>query len=519
MANYIAKTSQEIIESMEDYVKTICPNLAIDMPGDELREVTIKPTAREAANQYVWIEYLYLLQSIDGMRKLWRDTDFQERLRYTLNGTQDDGLPTSRSTVLRLIENDIERRGRDFGLTRIAAQKANGTVKIFFRNSDPVSIPVGSKLYTRGTYSDPIEFNTTTQVTNQSPAYDPDQGQYYLNVNVTAAQAGVNGNVIAGAIAVADSSISGVVRCRNANATYNGRNKESIQHYLDRLRNYLTGTQIPQRGGYIKFAEDNDCVDCKVVMPGDTDCSSRPGRVDLWVQLYEEQIIVNEKKRIDELVVEKPSYGPIQRVESVQIINTETGGIARNLVEGVDYSFSQDTDSGDAYSVRAGDQVNWIPGAGPGVGQVFRVSVTVNQAAKTLQDLLNNGSNNDVVGDVLVRVSPRVLINITIPQLKIFSGFSADEVMTKVYSRLTSYFSGGNGYGGKYMGDDVSASDIIALIDNTNGVDRFDTDNMQIYRSDQDAGYNDLIEIDDYEHAYVGTVYYSVPGGALVSWA
>jgi hypothetical protein len=519
MANYIAKTSQELIGSMEDYIKTICPRLSIDMPGDELREVTIKPTAREAANQYVWIEYLYLLQSIDGMRKLWRDADFQERLRYTLNGTQDDGLPTSRSTVLRMIENDIERRGRDFGLTRGGNQKATGTVKIFFRNDSSVSVPTGSKVYTRGTYSDPIEFETTTNISSQNPTYDASQGQYYLLLTIRAAQAGSNGNVIAGAISIPDSNITGAMRCYNTNATYNGRNKETIQHYLDRLGNYLTGTQIPQRGGYIKFAEDNDCVDCKVIMPGDTDCSSRPGRVDLWVQLYEEEVIINEKKKLDELVIEKPSYGPIQRVESVQLVNAETGSLLGTFSEGTDYSLSKDTSSGDAYSVRAGDQIEWKAGRGPSTGQAFRISFTVNKAAKTLQDLLNNGSSNDVVGDVLVRVSPRVLLNITVPQLKIFSGFTTEEVVTKIYSRLTSYFAGGSGYGGKYMGDDVSASDIIALIDNTNGVDRFDTDRMLLHRADDTAAYNDLIEIDTYEHAYIGTLYYSVPGGALVSWA
>jgi hypothetical protein len=92
--------------------------------------------------------------------------------------------------------------------------------------------------------------------------------------------------------------------------------------------------------------------------------------------------------------------------------------------------------------------------------------------------------------------------------------------MTKIYSRLTAYFVGGDGYGGKYMGDDVYASDLIALIDNTTGIDTFNTDNMILYKSTDPPIYNDTIDIGYYEHGYIGTVSYNISGdgGSLITW-
>jgi hypothetical protein len=504
---------------MEAWIRSTCPNLAIFEEGDVLRELVVKPTAKEAANQYLWLEYMYLLQSIAGMKKLWTDIAFQDELRYTIVSSREDGVQVSRATVLSLIESDIVRRGADFGISRIVSTKAAGSIKMYFRTSAAITIPTGTIVRTGGTSASIVNFYTTTVATDVLPAMDTNTGLYYVALSVEAEVSGISGNVIAGAIKVIDNNTFGAVRCTNPNPTVGGRDNETITHFLDRLGEYIVGAQIPQRGGYIKFAEDNGCADVKVIMPGDAD-STLPGTVELWVQLYKEEKLQLTKKKISDIVIEKPSVGPVVSINSISTINSETGSVLTTYIEGVDYALTKDTTSGYANSTKSKDKVSWMSGKGPTSGDTYIVDYMINSSAYELQSLLNNGSNNDVIGDVLVKVSPRVLINITIPDIVLLAGYNITDVMTKIYSRLTAYFVGGDGYGGKYMGDDVYASDLIALIDNTTGIDTFNTDNMILYKSTDPPIYNDTIDIGYYEHGYIGTVSYNISGdgGSLITW-
>jgi uncharacterized phage protein gp47/JayE len=125
---------------------------------------------------------------------------------------------------------DLDSWVADFGVTRLAAVAATGTVAFSrFTTTQQVVVPTTAVVQTAdGTQ----QFNVVVDTTN--PAYNATLGGYVIaagvasvNVPVKAVTAGAAGNAVAGAVSTIVGAISGVDTVANAGAFTNGADAES----------------------------------------------------------------------------------------------------------------------------------------------------------------------------------------------------------------------------------------------------------------------------------------------------
>ncbi|QMV32421.1 hypothetical protein 8G_00027 [Ralstonia phage Hyacinthe] len=125
---------------------------------------------------------------------------------------------------------DLDTWVADFGVTRLAAVAATGTVAFSrFTTTQQVVVPLTAVVQTAdGTQ----QFSVTVDVTN--PAYSSTLGGYVIaagvasvNVPVVAVTAGAAGNAVAGAVSTIVGAISGVDTVTNAAAFTNGADAEA----------------------------------------------------------------------------------------------------------------------------------------------------------------------------------------------------------------------------------------------------------------------------------------------------
>lgn len=137
---------------------------------------------------------------------------------------------------------DLDSWMADFGLVRLAATPASGTVTFSrYSLSQPALVPVGAQLKTTdGTLS----FVVTTD--SSLPSWQPQSSSYLIpggvagiDVPIQCSSAGSAGNVLANTISVIASSIPGVDQVTNANSLTNGLDVESDANLRGRFQTYL----------------------------------------------------------------------------------------------------------------------------------------------------------------------------------------------------------------------------------------------------------------------------------------
>lgn len=138
--------------------------------------------------------------------------------------------------------SDVDSFVADFGLTRLQAQFASGSVTFSrFSTVGQVVVPVGATVQTSdGSQQYTVNLDTT------NPAYSATLGGFVMlagagsvTVTVTAITAGAAGNAVAGAITTITSAISGVDTCANASAFTTGVNAETDAALKVRFVAYL----------------------------------------------------------------------------------------------------------------------------------------------------------------------------------------------------------------------------------------------------------------------------------------
>ncbi len=139
--------------------------------------------------------------------------------------------------------SDCDSFGADFGFSRLPAVAAVGTVT-FSRFTPGIAafIPVGSVV---STASNIAQFIVVPDPTNSAfdavtNGYDVANGLASVNARVVAEAAGTSGNVIAGAITMLSSAISGIDTVSNAVGLTGGADAESDAAFRVRFENYLS---------------------------------------------------------------------------------------------------------------------------------------------------------------------------------------------------------------------------------------------------------------------------------------
>lgn len=490
----ILKSKTRIKDEIVAAVRRIRRDLDLT-PYSGWRLVAIDPIAIEASRLRYLIDCNYKLLTVDGMRHMVNSLSYRKGLAQALGINPATGDAYSLVEATQWLHDRITQAARNYGVTRYPAAPATGVVRFYSLDSGQKNISEGSSVYT----ASGIEFKTTQNVVNETPRTDYRTGYHYVDVRVKCTEDGPKGNVGAGIINQLG-SISGFTYCSNLNLTRGGRFREGLGHLLRRLETAKTTYTIPQRGGYEKFMYRAGCRDVAVIMPGDDD-NVRPGFVDIYVQFTR----LGTEEQTQQVL---PSSNEIAlRKQPVNgILSVVAGGVP--LTHDVDFKFTKNTKGTSAYSIAAKDRITFLAGHKPAPGTAITVEYERNERIEYLQSLLNTGARYDVVGKVLVKESPPVPIDIGITNLVLRDGYNLSTVKRNIENSLIEYFEGGSIYTGKLMGDSVQESDVIAAIDNTEGVDYFRTPLTYFCKSGEMIRFGPRITINKYEHVILGDIYY-----------
>jgi uncharacterized phage protein gp47/JayE len=230
-----ATTDREIIKGAGNA-------LVVSKDGDA-RLLEIGGTAANAVIDYVRVLRELALESVHGNRSS------ADRIAAAQSGRalelMNQGLILIVLQTTRLATSsgpDVDSFGADFGMTRLAAVSAQGSVT-FSRYTPTMAglIPAGTTVTTSDSTT---QFTVGTDMTNA--AWNASQGGYLLGIGVasitvpiTASVAGSAGNVLAGTISLITSALPGVDSVTNALALTGGLNAETDAAFRLRFQSFI----------------------------------------------------------------------------------------------------------------------------------------------------------------------------------------------------------------------------------------------------------------------------------------
>jgi len=480
-------------------------NKADALPGQVLRDVVVNANASEFERLYDQVETVRIAQSI--------------------------------SNANLMTTNQMNNLVANFGIKRKPASKAIGTVTFSTPTVPPgvVRIPEGTKLGTStASTTSEITFITTFEV-RFDPAlegllYNPDSGNYELQVDVIAEDPGEDGNV--GPFTINNTQNSNLpFSVSNNNGTAGGSDQESNNDLAVRALNILLGSNVGTSTGYLGTVSGQDNVlGALIVGPGDplmTRDGGQGGKVDAWMITSDAGIKELGPSNNPNLTIqnwnwndqftksftfnfpEKPvsTSAPITvrgtrgpDGEIIDVLLYESRDPAPTGVSYMDpsgtgyhYTVSLADDLETAHSVRADDKIIWSPNemeylrtfnaSGTAfTGNTLDVSVTysVDQTVVDVQSVLDAADQHIITADVLAKEAQKILIDVTM-DVELEDSFketttTEQQTIANVEDAIISEINNTT------LGNKIEASDLVQAAHNVEGVDNVILNSLRIIR-------------------------------------
>lgn len=416
----------------------------------------------ELAKLYFFADYVERLTAISGLLLILSDDTYKATLAVALGVSATTltlgttlGVPADLGNdVEAILYTDINRIASDYGLTRKGAEASVGTVRFYCDSAAPVTIPLGTRLYVRGTTN--LSYSTTTPVTAVVPTPDPTgTGYYCMNVSVRCDNTGAGGNALANTIQSLSVAITHVVRVTNLGATTGGKPRETNIDLINRILAQADAICIDTRQGYEVWAKaKTGIVDANCQGSGDPLMVRAPaGAVDLWIMGIAPVSVTVTTKILNagELFVL-----PFQPILSISTVANGT----TPLTDGNGYVSYLDTDGGYAYSARAYGYIQFQVGETgyPVTGDVVNVTYVYDDSVRALQEMLDTDPTLHVQSsDVLVKTAIR-WYDIVEMHVVPLPGYTQSQAESAVVSALTAFFAA------KRMGDSIEWSDLVVAV-------------------------------------------------------
>lgn len=257
-----------------------------------------------------------------------------------------------------------------------------------------------------------VSFQTTQTVFfTSSTTKDSISGFYEVSAPITCQSLGTVGDLGAGTITVMVNSVSGVTACVNKVATANGKDLESNEELAVRMGSKIMGLQpgIIEGLRTIAFGQAG-VLDASVVGPDDSSFQrSIIGAVDLVIKGS------SPSTTIDTFTYNDPSphlfsSRPVLAVG--QVVST-VGLTQGSLLEGAQWSFSQDTVGEAQNSVSSNDHLSWAGTDQPNVGEDVVVSYTYDALIQGIQDIVDQDDGHFPAATVMVKQGTQVFLDMT----------------------------------------------------------------------------------------------------------
>lgn len=475
------------------------------------RITAIDPQSQQMADLWYLLDYLQKSQSISGFRNVISNNSYILGLVSALGYNSSTGTRYNQKQVLNMIESDIKEYAKNFLIYQKPAVPAHGLILLINNTGSPITAPLGSIVGTKKgtTFKTSIDISAVTPVfmatypSSSLVAGTTTVGAYAIAVPIAAVNNGVSGNVPAETI-LTFSGMTNVSRVSNPEDTTGGKEKESVDALLNRLSVAWQGRNLPTRGGYTTYiTNQTDVDDALVVMPGD-DLAIREGATDIYVQGRVQGAATDVFKYVSPKI-----YLTKQPVINVlSIVGSST------YVKDTDFKFVKDTEAY-AESVSGRDYVEFFSGHEPAAGEALSIYYIYDALATRIQTNLDTEDNREVAGNVLIKMAKRKLVNIT-AEIAYMPGYTVSTVKSDITSNIQLFFSGttAGDEGPKLLGDGVNQSDVIAVIEGTDGVDYVEVPLLAFYAEYENAAApvtatsDNTITPAENEYLVVGTITY-----------
>jgi hypothetical protein len=423
----------------------------------------------------------------------------------------------------------------NYGITRRGAQKAFGQVTFYTPTlpSSSVIIPQGTSLGTNiGVTNKEITFSTRTDIIFD-PAlagvyFNPNTGNYEINVDIVADNPGAIGNVGPYTITKVRNG-NFPFNVTNQNSTTGGVDQESNNDLAIRSLNILLGSNVGTKTGYkgTVLSQDN-VLDALVVGPGDplmTRDGGFGGKVDIWSVTSPISYVQQNPSNNPSTLIADWNYAdqftrgfkynfPLLPVDAnspltITATTTPSGNLTNVLLyesrspaptnvsyvnpSGARYHYTAiiADDNETAHSVNANDYILWNPNemeylrtfnpsGTPYIDNNLSVSITYsyNQTINTVQAIINSDDKHIITADVLVKEAQKILVDVDMDVVleKQFKETSTieDETIANVEDAIR------NTINNTQLGNTVEESDLIQAAHNVEGVDNVIINSVKI---------------------------------------
>lgn len=387
------------------------------------------------------------------------DTDSEiDRVRKIVN--VDNYALMTDTEFLAVLDNYL--------LSPIEGSRSNGVV--YFQTSNliaDVNIPRGFPIATASESGVRIIFYTTeakTMLASLAANYlNAEIGLYEIAVPVEAQISGDIGSVPAGTVTTMLRTIAGISRIENRSVFSPGRNPETKEESIARLKQFVrsSGNLAVRDGIMLKALDYTQSV--VVVGSGDTGFSEENGRVDVNV-IGQTAVQKSEFFRVGYAYTEDPGTGIVWIFASQPAIE-----IIQVLVDSVDQTawFSLQKDAGPYSNSIYGRDALYISNPSllnPYLGKSVEIIFQYNSFIDLLQGIFDDPDNRVFGREIVVREALQTLIKISVT-LVYLSGYDQNSVKSAVKSAIISYVNSLD------IGENLEIADVIFVIKGIPGVD------------------------------------------------
>lgn len=449
------RTRDQVLATLNAYFDSNVPNaLRIEgtVPQDQIDTNSI-----EYANLYNLMTMVKEMGTVAGLRRLIAtDSDsvaFRADLATAMDMTDDE--------VNAFISSAVDDKVADEDITRKAATKATLILRFMTPSSFNASIPVGTAARTQGLNS--IEYKTTVNILNQPVTLDTVTGLYYIDVAAEATLAETASRVPLNRVTSLTPPLTGFSAVTNVSSSSGGTDTESDSDLLDRYMLAKKSLQLDTIGGLTTLALDQTGVTDALVVDNSDPLMTRGvgSQVDIWIMgdndtSAQDTITYNSEMMNNEIIIAKQ---PVQAITFVSVAGNP-------YTENIHFTFVKDN-SGYANSSKGNDKIVFTAGNEPLDGQSVIIQYTYNKLITDVQSVLAEAENKIPNSDILVREAYEVLVDMSI-HLTVYTNYSVTDVNASVTTNLT------NTYNAKKLANSVYQSDLVNVIENTDGVNRVD---------------------------------------------
>lgn len=431
----------QIINDAVSFIQLQIPALSL-LTGTVARDVVVESPSQEFANVYTELQRLEGIQTLANPSLFTTDEMAAAAADVNLTplpATPSIGLVTFRANTL----------------TSNVTILANTTVSTSPTTLNP------------NTVSFQVTAGGTMFASNASAYLNPLTGLYEIQLPIQSVDTGPTTNVSAGTITVLTQTVQGINSIVNALPTSGGAAAETNEALAARILLKLAGNNVGTTAGIQSLiSTNNSVIDSLIIKPGDP--LLLRDQFGNSVNVVVQGEIIAEVSDTRTFHTGTLTYIMLQQpVISVVSITGVVGGSPYTFIPSTDYSTNIDYTSVFSGSVDAISSITFT-GTLPDNSSSIVITYSINSLIPSLQALLNSDSNKILGSDVLVVAAFKVLIQVA-ASIVVLPGYTHSDVASLAVTNVGSHIDN------LKLGQPVENSDLIAIIQDTTGVDSVTT--------------------------------------------